>query len=239
MPSRERWLIQIGRADEAVVEFQKAVAINPDFADAHNNLGRYFLQKGRLDEAIIEYQTAIKIRPDHADTHNDLSYALIQKREVDAAIVQAREALQIQPGFAQAHGNLGLALVQKGQVDEGIVELQKALAIQPSLVEAQNDLAQVAWIMATAPNPSARNGIKAVELSWQTDRLSGGKNPMMAATLAAAYAEAGQFPEAITTARRAVELAGSQTNAAMSADFQAQLKLYQAGSPFRVTGAPR
>ena len=61
----------------------------------------------------------------------------------------------------------------------------------------------------------------------------------MAATLAAAYAEAGRFPEAITPARRAVQLATDQNNAAMIAALEAQLKLYQAGSPFHDTGASR
>jgi len=161
-----------------------------------------------------------------------LSRTLLQKREVNAAIIQAREALKIRPDFAKARRNLGVALVQKGQVDEGVSQLQQALALQPDLWDAQSDLTQIAWIMATAPAASARNGSKALELALQTDRLSGGTNSVMAATLAAAYAETGQFPAAITTARRALQLASGQNNAALAVALASQLKLYEAGSPF-------
>ena len=88
-------------------------------------------------------------------------------------------------------------------------------------------------------DPSVRNGTKAVELAEQTDQLSDEKNPVMAATLAAAYAEAGRFPEAIMTAHRAVQLATSQNNAALAAAFGAQLKLYQSGSAFRDASTSR
>ena len=111
--------------------------------------------------------------------------------------------------------------------------------MQPGLVEAQTALTQIAWIEATSPDPSVRND-RAVQLAEETDRLGGGTNVMAAATLGAAYAETGRFPEAVAAARRAVELAGSLTNAvgaAMTADFTAQLQSYQAGRPY--PGGPR
>jgi tetratricopeptide (TPR) repeat protein len=145
----------------------------------------------------------------------------------------------MQPAYAEADYNLGHCLLQKGQVDEAVIHFQKALAVQPGLVEAQNDLARSAWIMATSPDAAVRNGTKAVELAQQADQLSGGKNPLMAATLAAAYAEAGKFGDAIATAQRALQLADGQKNATLVAALEAQLKLYQAGSPFHDTGASR
>jgi Tfp pilus assembly protein PilF len=228
-----------GRVDEGIIQFQKALAIKPDFAKAHYNLGSYLLQKERVDEAIVQFQKALASSPDFTYAHNMLGYALLQKRDVDAAMAQFHEALKIRPDYAQAHRNLGIALIQKGQMDEGILHLQKALVLQPGLVEAQSDLTHIAWIMATSPDASVRNGTKAVELARQTDRLSGGKNPVMAATLAAAYAEAGKFGDAIATAQHALQLAAGQTNATLVATLEAQLKLYQAGSPFHDTGASR
>jgi tetratricopeptide (TPR) repeat protein len=190
-----------------------------------------------VDAAIGQYQAAIALDPDQAGAHNNLSRARLQKRDLDGAMTQAREALKLRPDLADAHRNLGVALVQAGRLDEGIEQLRQALAIQPGLVEAQTALTQIAWIEATSPDPTVRNGIRAMQLAEQTDRLGGGTNAMQAATLAAAYAEAGRFPEAVTAARRAVELAGSLTNAAgaaMTADFTAQLQSYQAGRPYRV-----
>jgi tetratricopeptide (TPR) repeat protein len=229
-------LLQKGQIDEAIVHYQTAIGIHPESSEAHNNLGIAFFQRGNVAEAISQYQLAIKFQPDNAEAHNNLAYALLQKGQAEAAMAQSREALKIRPDYANAHKNLGAALFQNGQVDEAINQFQRALSIQPGLVEAQNDLAHIAWVLATSPAPSMRNGTKAVELAQQTNQLSGGKKPMLAATLAAAYAEAGRFPEAIACAGRAVQLASSQNNTAMVAALEAQLKLYQAGSPFRDTG---
>jgi tetratricopeptide (TPR) repeat protein len=230
-------LFKIGQTDEAIAQYQMAIAIKPGFAEAHYNLGNALLPKGRVDEAAVQFQKALSIKPDYADAHYNLGNYLLQKGRVDEAILHFQEALAIQPDFIYARNNLGAALLQKGRLDEAIVQFQKALALQPGLVEAQGDLASIAWMMATSPDAAVRNGTKAVELARQTDQLSGGKNPVMAATLAAAYAEAGRFPDAIATAQHALQLANGQTNATLVATLEAQLKLYQAGSPLRKTGA--
>ena len=232
-------LLRIGHANEAVAQLQQALAILPEFAEAHNNLGNILLQGGKTDEAMVHFKKALEIQPDYAAAHYNFGTALFQKGRVDEAIIQFQKALAIQPDYAKAYNNLGNALFQKEQTDEAIIQFQKALAIQPDLAEAVNGLTRIAWVLATSPNSSVRNGTEAVELARQTDRLSGGGNPVMAAALAAAYAEAGRFPEAITNAERAVQLASNQNNAAMVAALEAQLKLYQAGSPLRDAGTPR
>ena len=66
--------------DEAIAHFQKALQINPDYADAHNNLGSALLRKGKVDEAITHYQKALQINPDFAEAQKNLSNALIQIR---------------------------------------------------------------------------------------------------------------------------------------------------------------
>ena len=223
-------LMQKGRVDEAIAQYQKALQINPDFADAHNNLGSALMQKGRVDEAIVQYQKALEIRPNYVEAYNNLGNALFQKGRVDEAIAHYQKALAIQPDYAIAHNSLGLALLQKGQVDEAINCFQQALVIQPNYVKAQNNLA---WVLATSPEASVRNGTRAVDLAQQADRSCNGNNPVVAKTLAAAYAEAGRFPEAMDTARRAQQLAASQSDPDLANALQAQIELYQMGSPFR------
>jgi tetratricopeptide (TPR) repeat protein len=232
-------LLQKGQVDEAIIQFQKTLAIQPDHVEAHYNLGKALLQKGRTDEAITHFQTAIRIKPDYAEAQNNLGIALAQNGRAEEAILHFQRALVIQPDNAEAHNNLGIVFFQKGQLDEAIIQFQRTLSIRPDFMEAQGGLAHIAWILATSPDPSVRNGAKAVELAQQTDRLSNGRNLVTAATLAAAYAETGRFPEAITNVQRALQLAGNQNNAAMIAKLQAQLKLYQAGSPLRAAGASR
>ena len=232
-------LLERGQVDEGIAQLQQALAIQPEFAEAHNNLGNVLLQRGETDEAIAHFQKALALQPDYPAAHYNLGNAWFQKGQLDAAIIQYETALTIQPDYAKACNNLGAALLRKGRVDEAVIQFQRTLAIQPDFIQAQDSLTQIAWMLATSPVSSVRNGTKAVELARQTDLLSRGKNPATAATLAAAYAEAGRFPEAITNAQRALQLAAGQNNAALVAALETQLKLYQAGSPFRDTGASR
>jgi Flp pilus assembly protein TadD len=229
-------LAQKGQMDQAIVQFQKALVIDPNDARTCNELGGALAQKGRVDEAILAYKKALAINPQDAQTCYNLGDVLSQKGQVDEAIIQFKRALAINPNYAQACNNLGNALAQKGQMNEAIVQFQKALALQPGFVAAQNNLMHAAWLLATSPNPSLRNGAKALEIAQQTDHLTGGDNPTMVATLAAADAEVGKFTEAIANVQRALQLASSQANVAMVADLRAQLKCYQSNSPYRDSG---
>jgi len=222
-------LLQKGNVDEAIVHYQMALQIKPDNTEAHNSLGGALLQKGKVDEAIPHFQKALQIKPDNAEACYNLGSALLQKGKVDEAIPHFQRALQIKPDNAEACYNLGNALLQKGRADEAITHYQKALQIKPNYLEVQNNLA---WVLAVAPQALLRNGRQAVELALQANQLAGGENPIILRTLAAAYAEAGQFPEAVETAQRALQLAETQSNTALANAIRSQMKFYQAGSPF-------
>jgi tetratricopeptide (TPR) repeat protein len=221
-------LLQKGSVDEAITEYQKAVQAKPDYALAHNNLGNALMQRGRADEAITQYQKAAQIKPDYALACNNLGTVLQQTGKVDEAITQYQKAVQIEPDFASAHSNLGNALVQKGRVNEAIPQYEKALQLTPDDPAIENNLA---WVLATCPEASLRNGGKALELGRQASLLTGGENPVILHTLAAACAEAGRFSEAVETAQHALRLAEAQTNTVLAGALQSELKLYQAGRP--------
>jgi tetratricopeptide (TPR) repeat protein len=193
------------------------------------------MQKVRADEAIARYERALEINPGYAEACNNLGHALMQKGRVDEAILHFQKAVAIRPEYAKAHYNLGHALMQKERVDEAITHFQKALEIRPDYPDAGYNLARAAWLLATSPEVSVRNGARAIELAEAMERLSGGKDPMINMTLAAAYAEAGRFPEAVATAERAQQLAAHQGNASLVDVLGRQIKLYQAGLPFRDT----
>jgi tetratricopeptide (TPR) repeat protein len=222
-------LLQKGRVDDAIAHFQKALQIKPDYPEAHNNLGNALLQMGRVDEAITHFQKALEINPDAPVAHYCLAFALVQKGRLDEAIPHFKKALEIEPDFSPALYNLCAALQQAGRADQAIAQYQKALQTRPGDPAIQNRLA---WLLATAPEPSLRNGEKAVELARQAGAQAGGENPDILRTLAAACAEAGRFSEAVETAQHALRLAQAQSNAGLAEALQSELKLYQAGSPF-------
>ena len=139
--------------------------------------------------------------------------------------------MQIHPGNTGAHNGLGFIFLRQREVGKAVVQFQQTLAVQPGNVEAQNNLA---WVWATCPNSAWRNGAKALELAQRANQLSGGRDPAILGTLAAAYAETGHFPEAVASAQAAMQLSGSQTNAySLVNELQMQIRFYRAGIPFR------
>ena len=210
--------------------FTHALAVTKNNDVAENNLGIIFLEKGKLDEAIFRLQAAIDLRPENGPAHNNLAKALLQKGELAQAMVHYRKFLEIEPQNVEARNILGTALIQQGHVREAVEQWEDALASQPENGNAANNLA---WVFATCPDDTVRDGPRAVELAERALRLSGGKIPIIFRVLAAAYAENGQFAQAIETAQRGAELANSQGNPALASELQSNIALYQAGRPLR------
>jgi protein O-mannosyl-transferase len=223
-------LLRNGRVHEAVEHFERALEIEPDFAKAQYNLGVTFVQLGRVSEAIAHYNKALEINPKYAEAEYNLGIALLQFGRLNEAVFHYNKALEINANYLEAHNNLGTALVQLGRVGDAMAHFQRAMEINPSNVEALNNMA---LLLATSPEKRVRNGVKAVELAERADHLTGNANANISATLAAAYAEAGQFPKAIMTAKRALGLATDQGNMALANAIRAQITLYQSGFPYR------
>jgi tetratricopeptide (TPR) repeat protein len=210
--------------------FRHALAVTTNNDVAENNLGIVFLGQGKLDEAISLLQSAVDLRSDNSPAHENLAKALLQKGEVDNALVHYRKLLELQPDNIEVHNIVGTVLIQQHRIREGVEEWRKGLAIDPNNGNAMSNLA---WVFATSPDDSLRDGAKAVQLAEQALRISGGRIPIIFRTLAAAYAESGQFSEARQTAQRGIELANSQGNSALAAELQGNIALYQERQPLR------
>jgi tetratricopeptide (TPR) repeat protein len=225
-------LADLGQLDEAIAQYQQAVRLKPDYAEAHNNLGIVLAGRGRLNEAIAQYQKAAEIKPDFAEAHGNLGNALADRGRLDEAIAQYQKAVKIKPGYAEAHYNFAIALTDRGRFDEAIAQFQRALEIQPDDADAHNKLA---WLRATCPKPSLRSGTAAIEHAQRANGLCGGRRPDVLDTLAAAYAEAGRFPEALRAARHALDLATQQHDQPLADVLRSRIRLYEAGKPYRST----
>jgi tetratricopeptide (TPR) repeat protein len=210
--------------------FTHALAVTSKNDVALNNLGIIFLDKGQLDKAIANLRAAIALRPENAPAHDNLAKALLQKGQLAEAMVQYRKFLEIEPRNVEARNTLGIVLIQQGRVSEAIAQWQEALTVQPNNGNAASNLA---WVFATAPQDSIRNGARAVELAEKAMRLSGGKIPMVFRIAAAAFAEDGRFADAIQTAQRGAELAAGQGNSALAVELRNNVALYEAETPLR------
>ena len=223
-------LLAKGQVDEAILHCEKAVSMRPTDPDAQVSLGNLLFQKGRIDEAIAHYQKAITVHPDHFLARYGLGHALLEKGELDSAIQVCRSALLLRPLDADCHTMLAIALEERGNPAEAIQHYQKALGLAPRSIST---LTNLAWLLATSQDPSLRNGLKAVELAKQADRLVGGTNTLVLRTLAAAYAENGEFANAIRTAQFAMQLARMHGEDSLTTDLDQQIALYQLGMPYR------
>jgi protein O-mannosyl-transferase len=225
-------LLGKGQVDEAILHCERAVAMRPTDPDAQVSLGDALLQKGRIDDAITHYQKAMIVRPDHFLAHYGLGHALLEKGELDSAIQACRTALVIRPADADCHTTLAIALEEKGESAEAFHHYEKALELAPRSIPT---LTNFAWLLATSQDASVRNGRKAVELAGQADQLVRGTNTLVLRTLAAAYAESGEFAKAIGTARSAMQLARMHGEDSLTTDLDQQIALYQLGIPYRET----
>jgi Tfp pilus assembly protein PilF len=218
-----------GQWDEAIENFRKAVQINPNFSRALNNLGVALTAQGQLDEAIENFRKAIQINPNSSGTLNNLGRALAAEGQFDEAIQNYRQAIQVDPNRPETFYRLGLTLGQSGRTREAVDSYQAALRLNPNFAAALNDLA---WVLATSPDDQLRNGTQAVRLAEHACELTHYDRPLFIGTLAAAYAEAGRFPEAVATAEKAEQLATHAGLTAVAAKNRQLLELYRAGKPY-------
>jgi tetratricopeptide (TPR) repeat protein len=223
-------LIRQGRLAEAVAECQAALRIKPDLAEAHYNLGNALASEGKVAEAIAEYRASLRIKPDNVGAHNNLGAALASQDKVAEAMGEYAAALRIKPDYADAHYNLGVALANQGRIAEATTEYRETLRLRPDWPPA---LGGLAWILATSSNESVRNGGEAVQLAERLCAVSGCQEADGLDVLAAAYAEAGRFDDAVRVAQRAVEAATAAGPGDLAGQIQERLKLYRASRPYR------
>ncbi len=217
-------LLHLGRTGEAIANYRESLQLQPADAGAHYNLANALHQDGQLDQAIAEYREAFRLDPSNADAHTNLGGVWHQLGRTAEAIAEYREAVRINPALPRAHYNLGNVLFEQGRTGEAIGETREALALQPSSGTIQNRLA---WLLATAPDTSLRDGPRALELATKASQSAGGADPNILRTLAAAYAEVRDFPNAAKTARTGLQLAEAQTNPQLAGALRREMKLYQ------------
>jgi tetratricopeptide (TPR) repeat protein len=245
-------LFNKGQTDKAMSQFEEAIRLKPDYALAHYDLGIVLFNKGQTDEAMSQFQEAIRFKPDYADAHINLGIALLNKGQTDEAISQYQEAIRLKPDGANARYNLGVALLNKGQTDEAISQYQEAIRLKPDDADAQRMLAKAldlksrsklrtsdpaalnnqAWELATSSDAKIRNGTLAVKLAERACEQTHYRMTIMIGTLAAAYAEAGRFDEAILTGQKACALASELGETNLLKRNQELVTMYQAHQPY-------
>ena len=219
-----------GQLDQAVASCEESLKIKPDYIAAIYNLGLAKLKQGKYEEAIAQFTRALEVKPDWPEAHNELGNAYIQLGKYDLAVKSYEEVLKFKPDYLIAMHNAGIAALKQGEYDKAIKYFHKVLEQKPDWVIA---LKSLAWILATAEDSRFQNPTDAVKYAEKACRLTNYNDAALLDTLAAAYASAGNFDEAVQTAEKAFKLAESNKQEKLAREIQDHLKVYKTKQPWR------
>jgi len=223
-------LARKGDHSSAIIHYEIALQHDPLQAKTHLNLGLSLTRLGRLVEAEAQYLEAIRLEPGNLDARYNLGRNALLQGNASQAETQLTAVVQADPGHASAHFQLGQACARLHRTDQALAHFREAIQLRANWPEA---LAAMAWILATDPDARYRNGAESVKLIEPAASVTDARQPRILDVLAAAYAEAGRFEDAATTARRAADSARrfGQTNLAV--EINQRLLLYDSHQPFR------
>ncbi len=248
-------LAEMERTDEAITEYQAALQIWPDVGYLWVKAAMNLDHAGRFDEALVYYEKALHAeRQDplafvdrgkapaaqthaweatnryQAVVHYSMGVALGHAGRICEAVAHYETALQLQPVYPHAHFNLATALAEKGEIRNAISHYEQASRQEPEYVKAHQNMA---WLLATADPAQGGDSEKAVIVAQRAAGMAGGNLPLSLDVLAAAYASAGRFPEAVATARKGIQAASTTGDAALARQIEARLELYRQGRAYR------
>lgn len=216
-----------GDLGRALADFNESIRLNPRDGTAYGNRGRIWMAKGEHDRALADYNEALRLGRKDAMMYYNRGNAWASKGEFDRAIADFNEATRLDPKDADSYSSRGSVRALQGEYDKAIAEYGEAIRLNPKDGWSYNILA---LIQATCPDERYRDGRKAVQNATKACELSRWREPATIGTLAAAYAESGDFEKAVEWQRKALDLAPENEKN----DYRFPLKLYQDRKPSRL-----
>lgn len=213
-----------GMLDEAIASYSKSLAIDPEAADVHVDLGVSFSKQGKLDESIMHFKEALRLKPDLIVAHKNLACSLVLQGKFGDAVEEYQKVLHVTPDDRVVHSDLGVAYAAQGDMTEAVTHFAQAVRIEPNFTDAYRNI-----ILALAKQSDSEKAIRLAELSC---KITNFKNPFLLNSLAAEYAAAGRFSEAVTTAEKALQSAQSLGYQKLSVEIQDRLQSYRQGRPY-------
>ncbi len=218
----------VGKKDEALIALKEALSLRPNFVEAKLLTGTLLMDAGQPDEALRHAGEAVALRPTDPELHLNLGSLLSRAKRPEDAAASFREALRLEPNYAEAHNNLAWILKDEGKYSEALKHFQEAVRLRPG---SPNAMLGAAWLLATHPDERLRNTREAVRLGERLATISSYQSWMALDTLAAAYAAAGRFSEAVQTQEKALGFVRKASPAEAGA-VQARLEAYRQQRPF-------
>jgi tetratricopeptide (TPR) repeat protein len=172
-------LFAVGDVGGAVAEYRIATELNPKLVVAWHNLGAVFAQQGKDNDAIASYRKALDIEPEDMAVHHELGQLLLAQGKNDEAVKEFSAMLRKAPEDSQVHYQLAMALTGQGKSREALEHYRRGLKCFENIPAGLNNLA---WILATYPDPQVRNGSEAVTLAEKACGLTDYKEAFFVGT---------------------------------------------------------
>jgi tetratricopeptide (TPR) repeat protein len=218
--------VALRKYDQAVSDFDDAIQRDTQNAALYNARGNALRITGKLDRALADFNKVIRRNVQHPAIYTNRGLVWFDKGEYDQALADYSQALRLDSKFAPAWEGGGTARQAQGDYFKAVQNFSKAIEANPNFHLARNNMA---WVLATCPDSSVRDGKKGVEHATKACELTGFQDAGYLDTLAAAHAEARQFDDASQRVQEAILLAGEKEKAAMNE----RLKLYESRKPYR------
>jgi tetratricopeptide (TPR) repeat protein len=212
--------------DKALADYEEAIRLDPKFLSPRHNRRRIWERKGEWDKIISDCDAAIREQPSRSKHFQWRGFAFEMKREYDKALADFEEAIRLDPKADFPRIERRVVWKKKGEWDKVATEFEAELKEPSSGAPTYNELA---WLRATCPVEKHRNGQQAVEYATKACELTAWKNPGYLDSLAAAYAEVGDFDKAVEWQKKVLNLA----TADQKSDVESRLKLYLDKKPYR------
>ncbi|MGD0077823.1 MAG: tetratricopeptide repeat protein [Sedimentisphaerales bacterium] len=225
-------LVREGKADEATACFKKLLQEGHNVPTVNLGLAMALSMQNKYDDAVRYFKESLRQDPGNLDARQKLGNVLMAMGKTGEAVLCLKESLQISPNQPQIYMMLGAIYEQTGDYKSAIPNWARAVELSPNNANALNSLA---WLLVTSGEVSAENANKAVKLAERACEQTGYKNAMILDTLAAAYASAGRFEEAVTMANKAVYAANTSGYKDLADEIQERIKLYKAHQRYRQT----
>ena len=227
-------LALMGQHKLVIESCEQGLRVDPFNPTLHHSLAIAEAETGDMTNAVVHARLALALKPKWPEARGVLALALASLGQQDEAAAQYAQAIREKPNDAKLHYCYAATLAIQGDARQAVNHYRRALTLKPDMVEALNNLA---WILAAHPSEALRNGSKAVRLAERACELTEHREPLLLGTLAAAYAEAGRFGDAVKTAETARDVAAAAGLKDVAAKNSELLELYRAGKPCRAAGA--
>ena len=215
--------------DRAIADYTQAIRLDPDVAEVHTSRGIAWAQQDEHEKAIADYDTAIRLDPQQALAFFHRARSYKRQHKFEQAIADYTAVVELVPGETGSLYERGKVWEGLKQYDKAIADFRECIRLEPEGPDAYNG---VAWLRATCPDDAIRDAKEGLELALKCCELSEWKEPFGLDTLAAAYAESGDFDMAIKYQNQVIEL--NSADADFQQHAQKRLELYKDHKPYRI-----